>query len=169
MIPGLRGIEHVGITVPDAGEAVRFLVDVLGCEECFALGPFSAQDDWMTRQLGVAARARIPDIRIVRCRNGANIEVFEYAVPDQGRVCPRNSDVGGHHLAFYVEAMEPAIAYLRERGVRVMGEPVTATEGANAGETWVYFLAPWGLQFELVSYPRGMACAPERAPWTPSP
>ena len=52
MIPGLRGIEHVGITVPDIDAAVRFFVDILGREECFRAGPFSAADDWMARQLG---------------------------------------------------------------------------------------------------------------------
>ena len=45
MIPGLRGIEHIGITVPDAEAATRFFVDVPGCEECFTLGPFAAADD----------------------------------------------------------------------------------------------------------------------------
>jgi glyoxylase I family protein len=48
------------------------------------------------------------------------------------------------------------VAYLRERGVQVLGEP-TASAGAHEGQRWVYFLAPWGMQFELVSYPEGKA------------
>jgi len=31
------------------------------------------------------------------------------------------------------------------------------SEGASAGLTWVYFLSPWGMQLELVSYPNGKA------------
>ncbi|MBL4826861.1 MAG: hypothetical protein JKY66_03975 [Spongiibacteraceae bacterium] len=27
--------------------------------------------------------------------------------------------------------------------------------GPSGGQTWVYFLAPWGMQLELVSYPKG--------------
>jgi hypothetical protein len=27
--------------------------------------------------------------------------------------------------------------------------------GPSSGQTWVYFLSPWGLQFELVSFPEG--------------
>ena len=27
----------------------------------------------------------------------------------------------------------------------------------DEGQRWVYFLAPWGMQFELVSYPGGKA------------
>ena len=31
-LPGLRGTEHIGFTVPDLDEAHRFFVDVIGCE-----------------------------------------------------------------------------------------------------------------------------------------
>ena len=39
---------------------------------------------------------------------------------------------------------------------RVMGDP-TVSRGPSEGQRWVYFRAPWGLQFELVSYPGGKA------------
>jgi hypothetical protein len=32
-----------------------------------------------------------------------------------------------------------------------------ASRNASAGQRWQYFLAPWGMQFELVSYPGGKA------------
>jgi hypothetical protein len=51
---------------------------------------------------------------------------------------------------------------LRECGVRVLGEP-TASKGPAEGNRWVYFLAPWGMQFELVSYPNGKAFDRQRA------
>jgi glyoxylase I family protein len=53
------------------------------------------------------------------------------------------------------------VAYLRERGVEVLGDP-TASTGPSEGQRWVYFLAPWGMQFELVSYPNGKAFDRER-------
>jgi hypothetical protein len=37
-----------------------------------------------------------------------------------------------------------------------MGTPVDSA-GGNAGQRWLYFRSPWGLQFELVSYPGGKA------------
>ena len=43
-----------------------------------------------------------------------------------------------------------------DAGLTVMGEP-TASSGASEGQRWVYFLSPWGMQFELVSYPQGKA------------
>ena len=30
-------------------------------------------------------------------------------------------------------------------------------EGPSAGLRWVYFVSPWGMTMELVSYPKGMA------------
>jgi catechol 2,3-dioxygenase-like lactoylglutathione lyase family enzyme len=34
-IPGLRGGDHVGITVPDMAQAHAFLTGVLGCEHVY--------------------------------------------------------------------------------------------------------------------------------------
>ncbi|ATG73999.1 glyoxalase [Zobellella denitrificans] len=168
-MPGMKGLQHIGITVPRLEEAVDFFERVLGCEPFFTFGEFSFEDDWMERHLNVHPRARIRDFQMVRCGNGTNLEVFEYSAPDQNRRGPRNSDIGGHHLAFYVDDMAAAVAYLTERGIRVLGEPSTFTEGPAAGLTWVYFLAPWGLQLELVSAPGGMAYEQglERGLWDP--
>ena len=52
--------------------------------------------------------------------------------------------------------MDSAVAYRRANGVTVLGEP-TASTGPSEGQRWVYFLSPWGMQFELVSYPGGKA------------
>jgi hypothetical protein len=38
----------------------------------------------------------------------------------------------------------------------VCGAP-PAPRGPHLGQRWIYFLAPWGMQFELVSYPHGRA------------
>ena len=92
---------------------------------------------------------------MLRCRHGSNFEIFEYKAPDQNDTLPKNSDVGGHHLAFYVDDFDAALEYLVSKGVQVLGEPVVREDGPVAGQTWIYFLAPWGLQLELVSFPDG--------------
>ena len=56
----------------------------------------------------------------------------------------------------YVEDLDQAMDYLCDRGVTVLGDP-TSSRGPSEGQRWVYFLAPWGMQFELVSYPHGKA------------
>ena len=156
-IPGLAGTDHIGFTVPDVEAATRFFVDVIGCTKLFEVGPFIAGDDWMLKHLNVHPRAVIRSLHMLKCRNGPAFEIFQYEAPDQRTQLPRNSDHGGHHLAFYVTDMDAAVAYLKSRVVQVLGDPSTMTTGASAGLTWVYFLAPWGMQLELVSYPNGMA------------
>lgn len=156
-IPGLTRFDHVGITVPDLEAATRFLVDVLGFEYLYSLGPMGDADgNWMTEHLNVHSRTTCPELRFFRCGPAPVLEVFEYVAPDQRTAPPRNSDIGGHHIALYVEDIDEAVTYLRANGVTVLGEPTTSA-GPHLGQRWVYFLAPWGLQFELVSYPHGRA------------
>ena len=162
-LPGLRGTDHIGFTVPNLDEAVAFFVEVIGCEAFYDLGPFRADDDWMHTHLDVHPRAVMKRLKFLRCRHGSNFEIFEYSSPDQNTVQPRNSDVGGHHLAFYVDDIAAALAHLRRHGVRILGEPTLRETGPSGGQTWVYFLAPWGMQLELVSYPRGKAYERETA------
>ncbi|MGH3358622.1 MAG: VOC family protein [Nocardioidaceae bacterium] len=155
-LPGLRRLDHVGFTVPDLEAATRFLVDVLGCEYLYSLGPFRSDDAWMTEHLNVHPRAEVVENRFFRCGAHAVFEVFCYTAPDQRAELPRNSDVGGHHVALYVDDLDAAIAHLRSHDVTVLGGPTRST-GPATGNRWVYFLAPWGMQFELVSYPHGKA------------
>lgn len=156
-IPTARNVDHVAYTVPDLDEAVAFFVDVLGGELLYLLGPVeSAGGDWMRRQLNVHPRA---SARIAMLRLGpvTNVELFEYAAPDQSTVMPRNSDHGASHLAFWVEDVEAAVDYLRRQpGVRLLGEPQREGEGPIEGDRWIYFLTPWGMQMELCYMPPGM-------------
>lgn len=156
-VPGLRGLDHIGFTVPDIEAATRFFVDVMGCEAFYDLGPIASENDWMKTHLGVDPRACVRKLRFLRCGHGSNFELFEYEAPGQQSTPPKNSDVGGHHLAFYVDEFDPALAYLREQGVEIMGTPTVRDAGPSAGLTWVYFRTPWGMQCELVSFPEGKA------------
>lgn len=154
-IPGARAVHHVAYTVPDLNQAVQFFTDVIGAELVYRLGPVHSQGDWMTRQLGVAAEAHA-QIAMLRLGPVTNLELFEYTAPGQRRSLPRNSDWGGHHLAIYVTDVDAALAYLRTQpGVRVLGEPQTIPDGPIAGDRWVYFLTPWGMQLELIHLPAG--------------
>jgi catechol 2,3-dioxygenase-like lactoylglutathione lyase family enzyme len=153
-LPGMRGTQHIGITVPDVDEAVEFLVDVMGCEAFFSFGPF--EDDWMEKYLNVNPRAVIDIITMVRCGNGPALEVFKYTSPDQDPNPPKNSDIGGYHIAFYVDDINIATEYLRDNGVRVLESPHPLTGTGLEGMEWVYFLSPWGMQMEIISAPDGI-------------
>jgi catechol 2,3-dioxygenase-like lactoylglutathione lyase family enzyme len=157
-IPGMRGHDHTGITVPNMEQAVDFFTNVIGCKKAMAFGPFS--DDkgtFMTDLVGVDARAVIKQITLVRCGFGSNIELFEYTAADQRDLKQKNSDIGAFHIAFYVDDVAAAKAYLDKKGVATRMGPVPINKGPAAGQTILYFQAPWGLQFEAISYPKGMA------------
>jgi len=156
-IPGLRGHDHTGITVPDIKQATDFFVNVLGCKQAMSFGPFA--DDkgtFMHDLLNVDPKAVIEQITLVRCGYGSNIELFQYISPDQKNMTPRNSDVGGYHIAFYVDDIKAAKDYLDSKGVKTFFN-LSVNEGPAAGQSIFYFLAPWGLQMEAISYPHGMA------------
>jgi len=156
-LPGVRGVDHIGITVPDLDVAHEFFVGVLGCEYMYRLGPYQdPTGDWMRKHLGVDDRAVMERLHFYRLGGHAIFEVFQYRAQDACLVPPRNSDIGGHHVAVYVDDLEAAVAALHRNGLTVLGEP-TVSRGPSEGQRWVYFLSPWGMQFELVSYPDGKA------------
>jgi catechol 2,3-dioxygenase-like lactoylglutathione lyase family enzyme len=157
-IPGMRGHDHTGITVPDMKQAVEFFTEVVGCKKAMSFGPFS--DDkgtFMQDVLGVDPKAVIEEIVQVRCGVGSNIELFKYTAPDQKDATPKNSDIGGYHIALYVDDVAAAKAYLDGKGVKTKMGPIPVDQGPAAGQTILYFNAPWGLQLEAISYPNGMA------------
>lgn len=155
-IPGLRGTDHIGFTVPDLNEAERFFVDVIGCERVYSLGPFESDDEWMLEHLNVHPRTIMRELRFFRCKTGVNFEIFKYETVADQAPQPKNTDIGGHHIAFYVDDLDGAIEYLISKKVKILGEP-TFSKGASEGQRWVYFLSPWGMQLELVSFPKGKA------------
>lgn len=166
-VPGLTGVDHIGFTVPDLSQADDFLVHIIGCEYLYSLGPFRHDDsDWMREHLNVDPRTVMEQLHFYRCGGQAIFEVFHYEAPDQQAPVPRNSDLGGHHVALYVDDLDAAVTYLRRCGVTVLGEP-TASSGPSQGQRWVYFLSPWGMQWELVSYPHGKAFARPQAVTAP--
>jgi catechol 2,3-dioxygenase-like lactoylglutathione lyase family enzyme len=156
-LPGLRGHDHTGITVPDIKQATDFFVNVLGCKQAMSFGPFA--DDkgtFMHDLLNVDPKAVIEQITLVRCGYGSNIELFQYKSPDQKTMEPKNSDVGGYHIALYVDDIKAAKDYLDSKGVKTFFN-LSVNEGPAAGQSIFYFLTPWGLQMEAISYPHGMA------------
>lgn len=164
-MPGVRGINHIGLTVPDIAAAETFFIDVLGCQKATAFGPFRDDEgNFMNDLLDVDPRAVINQISLLRCGFGSNIELFDYDAPDQKEVRPRNSDIGGHHIAFYVDDINAAAQYLKAKGVRTLMGPLPVNEGPAAGQAIIYFFAPWGLQMEAISFPGGMAYEKDGGP-----
>ncbi|MFJ4268641.1 VOC family protein [Paenarthrobacter nicotinovorans] len=168
-IPGMRGVEHVGFSVPDIEQAITFFVDVVGCEYVYDMGPFEdPEGTWMSDNLNIHRSATIARIAFLRCANGANFELFQFSAPDQVMDWPKMSDFGGHHIAFQVHDMDAAIEYLHSRGVTVLGGKKAGDGPAEEqGSFYAHFLTPWGQLLELVSYPSSRARSSTGHPlWT---
>src|SRR3954468_5606962 len=77
-VPGVRGLDHVGITVPDIAEARGWFEDVIGCWTPLKFGPFSdPTGTFMQDLLEVHPRAVIPEIKVLRCAPGPKMALFE--------------------------------------------------------------------------------------------
>ncbi|WP_263996461.1 VOC family protein [Mycobacterium yunnanensis] len=152
-VPTMRAVDHVAYTVPHLDEAVAFFVEHFGGELIFTDGPFAdGSGDAMRRRLDVdpAATCRLAMVRLGRHHN---VELFEYQSLDQIGTHPRNSDAGGHHLAFYADDIDAAHAYVASiPGVVVQEGPNDVDPSAPvAGQRWFYFKTPWGMQLEMTS------------------
>ena len=147
----VHGIQHIGLTVPDMEQAVRFFEDVFGAVACLSTGPLDVDDAYMVRKLGVPGNMRIKDIKMLRCGRGTNLELFEYTGEPEVSAIKRNSEVGGWHFAFQVDDAIAAVERLRQHGVDILDGPNYVDAGPFEGLTWVYLRAPWGQFLELVS------------------
>ena len=162
-------MEHVGFTVPDLDEAVAFFEAIFGAVTVMTTGKVEADDAFMRRRLGVPEHCRIENIKVLRCGNGSNLELFEYSGETGEAPLKRNSEVGGFHLAFQVEDAVAAADRLRSLSIEVLDGPTYIEAGPMKGLNWVYLRTPWGQFIELVSMQGPLGYEAEGGPklWSP--
>ncbi|MEN2742691.1 VOC family protein [Microbacterium sp. X-17] len=141
-------LHHVGIVVPDLEKAIHFY------ENAFGMHVLSreADTDVNPHALGIAA----DDVRLrgaILEAGGAHLELHEYLTPT-GQASRNVYELGIGHIAFAVEDIHTAFAYLQSLGVRFNTQPQLIIEGVLAGRWWVYGTDPWGNVFELGQSPR---------------
>ena len=149
---GMRGVEHFGFTVPNAQQAVDFFVRVMGCKAFFTIGPFGPfKDDWMKQNLNVNPRAEIPVAHLVRCNRDQlrDLRVPRRQISAKGRRTAISADI----IAFYVDDLQGRHGRHARQGVKFLGRPHLFSMDRSRGLTWIYFMAPWGMQLELVTAP----------------
>ncbi|KAF6582484.1 catechol 2,3-dioxygenase-like lactoylglutathione lyase family enzyme [Paenibacillus jamilae] len=168
----VRGIDHIGITVPDVEQATTFLQNAFGADICYdALNkPQPPQKGEQTeQQLGLKRGARIIHIRLLRIHEGPGIELFQLENTPQNFAI-QLADYGLQHFAVYVDDMNAATARFQQAGGTLLSPP-HALSGieAGAGNQFVYGRSPWGTIIELISYPDGIRYPQESEAyrWTP--
>jgi len=154
-VPTALGVDHLAYTVADLDAAVAFCTEALGAKLLYRHATPDLTVDARGRALGVpgTGRARTAALRLGPTDN---LELWSFEVPGALERPPRNSDVGGRHLALYVDDVDEAARYLLAvPGVAMLGTPESITEGPIAGDRWVYLRTPIGLHLELVNMPDG--------------
>ena len=81
------------------------------------------------------------------------VELIEYQGIDRSPVGGRPRDPGQGHICFFVVGLDALCETIRQRGQRVIADPVTATAGRNAGMRIVYAQDPDGFWVELMEKP----------------
>jgi catechol 2,3-dioxygenase-like lactoylglutathione lyase family enzyme len=152
-IPTARGVDHVGVSVPDLEQAVSYFVEVLGAREVYR-GPVieDSEGTSLLDYLDVHPRARL-QVSMTRWGREQNVELLEYHAPDQRAAIPANSDLGSVHLSIDVEDIQVAWEYLTSdsRSTVIGDGPQRVADGVNDGMAWFYFRTPWGMLLECSS------------------
>ncbi|WP_425053407.1 VOC family protein [Psychromarinibacter sp. S121] len=170
----VRGIEHVGITVPDHANAVAFLKAAFGAEEILSQtdahgGPFTAQD--VGRMNGLRAGTRMMHVSILRLRNGANIEVFEIDRP--GGTSETNiSDLGISHISINVDDVDAVADAFTDAGGTLLSKPYDLGPPEDGpGNRGVFGRTPWGLLIEMQQFASSLDYLPGASSgrWFPKP
>lgn len=153
MIPGIQGVHHIGISVPDLEKARGFYIDLLGGVE--EVAPLQwEQNPFIDAIVGLKDSAA----RQFFCRLGnTHIEVFEYSNP---RAPDQDPDQGVHtfgytHFALQVDDIQAVHQRLVEAGVRVHAPPSmagikTAPDGSKRGYAATYCRDWFGNVFEIM-------------------
>jgi catechol 2,3-dioxygenase-like lactoylglutathione lyase family enzyme len=144
----VKGIHHVGITVPDLDRGIAFYNGVLGLELFDPPSPVFDNED-LGERVGVPGAA----LRQVNLSLGGTIvELLEYTAPapPYGDEPIRANARGAAHVCFQVEDVEAKKAELEAAGVEFLSDVNVVDEGVLAGWRWVYFRDPFGIVLELV-------------------
>ncbi len=155
-VPGVRGIEHLGITVPDVEAATDYLSRVFGAELLYDLvvpGPggfVPSPSDELIELIGVVPGTSVVRIRVLRPANRPNLELFEFESPQQ-REPARPNDFGLQHFAVLVDDVHEVGARIREAGGETLAGPNPLPGLEAAEDSWYWYTrAPWGSIIELV-------------------
>ncbi|WIB59368.1 VOC family protein [Curtobacterium sp. MCLR17_007] len=152
----VRGVDHIGLTVPDIDQATDFFVDgfdAVALYDRFLRSEPVRGDLDVQRRLGIPHTMAQGALRMLALPNGPGLELFEYHGRGQ-RAAARPSDLGWQHVAFYVDDLDRALARVEAIGGHRYADPRDlGGNESGAGNRFVYVGTPWGSTLELITYP----------------
>lgn len=168
----IRGIDHIGITVPDVEFAGKFLEDALGATTIYDVlhetDP-SFEGAKTEKQLGIPSKSRIVHMRLMRIGNGPSLEIFQFANVHQ-HMASALSDFGYTHFALYVDDINVAVKRFSDAGGEMFSNPHELADIESGPDNrGCYGRTPWGSLIEFITYPNGIKYAdPGNRRWTPA-
>lgn len=123
----LKGIHHVAIICSDYPVSKAFYTELLGCSVL--------DENYREERDSYKCDLALPD--------GTQLELFSF--PGAPARPSRPEAQGLRHLAFRVDALDQAVAYLEQAGVEV--EPIRVDP--YTGKRFTFFADPDGLPLEL--------------------
>lgn len=154
----VRGINHVGLTVPNIDEATQFFKEAFGAK--VAYDGLSYDDEpregaEVERQLGLSKGAKIVKQRMIVIGNGPNIEMFEIKSSNQADPLELE-DLGYNHISLFVDDMDQAIKDAKSAGAKPLSEKHGNSRYEDSkGSSSVYVESPWCSLIELQAIPNG--------------
>lgn len=153
-----RGINHIGLTVPDIDAATQFFKKALDGKVAYDSQTELDQPrggNKVEHFLGLESGAKIIKKRMMVFGNGPNIELFEFVNAHQ-QAPAALQDIGLTHLSFYIDDFDTALERMVEAGGKPVSEPHENTRYEDSvGSQTIYFKAPWGSLIELQTIPNG--------------
>jgi len=140
-VPGLLGLDHVGIAVPDLDQAISFYRDQLGMQ-------VTQREDNLDQQV---AEVMLTTSEIAPASNQLQLLMPLTESSVLNRFLMRRG-AGLHHVAYAVSDVRSASTILRHCGVRVLYDaPRAGTRGSQIN--FVHPKDTGGVLLELVEHP----------------
>lgn len=154
----VRGMNHIGLTVPDIEAATDFFKKGLDAKVAYdsqTLDDPPRGGGEVEHFLGIPAGSKIIKKRMIVIGNGPNIEMFQFENTESAHP-PDLEDYGYTHLSFYTDDIESAFEKLKSAGGRPLSEIHENTRYEDTeGNGTVYFKTPWDSLIELQTLPNG--------------
>lgn len=111
----VRGVDHIGLTVPDVDAATTFLVEAFDAVVLYDTLPVDAPPRGgheTDERLGVPEGAREVRVRMLALPDGPGMELFSFdGAPERTPAVP--TDLGWQHVALYVDDLDATLAAVR--------------------------------------------------------
>lgn len=154
----IKGINHIGLTVPDIEEATAFFKSAFDAKIAYDALTHNDQPREgleVERMLGITKGAKIVRQRMIVIGNGPNIEMFEIKSDNQREPLTLD-DLGFNHISLMVDNIENIL----KKAVIAGANPLSETHGNSTYEDSkdsksVYIKAPFNTLIELQSIPNG--------------